>query len=606
MKTSQIVLAFLVILSLSDITFAYGAAQGNWRWRNDDGDVYTANWKDSLNTPVVLTEYENIRLRIESIYGSPYNVYENISLSYTEDLDNFLWTPINNLDTGKFFISASQYLLDTMSYFDNQLLSQNTPQYLYRRTITFDEVDNYYLFGEENSKYELEYSIKPTSNIQPGSAYFFSLCRDSISMNLYLDGPKEYATLLTPPINWIPQSSGTSKYLSGVFFTDTNNGIVVGGEWGVGDVILKTTNGGENWNLQSSGIAAYLYDVCFTDADTGWVIGYRSKILKTIDGGESWTPQLSGTTIDLRSLNFISSTTGWVVGEEGIILHTTNGGNNWSQQSSGIASILSDVYFIDADKGWAVSENGTILKTTDGGANWTPQSSGTTVILNSVYFTDANNGTAVGLDYSDTSGTIIRTTNGGDTWAQVTGVPDNSGLGSVYFSNTNIGWVVGAYGLILKTTDGGLNWIKLVSGSSKQLQSVRFIDNEIGWAVGAYGKILKTTNGGVTFVEEEKTHEIPTSYFLSNNYPNPFNPSTKIKYTIPTTNNPLLGGVRGGLITMKVYDVLGREVTTLVNESKQPGEYEVEFNASSLSSGIYFYQLSAGDFIQTKKMLLLK
>ena len=68
MKTSQIVLAFLVILLISDITFAYGPWQGNWRWRNDDGDVYTATWKDSVNTPVVLTDYENIRLRIENIF----------------------------------------------------------------------------------------------------------------------------------------------------------------------------------------------------------------------------------------------------------------------------------------------------------------------------------------------------------------------------------------------------------------------------------------------------------------------------------------------------------------------------------------------------------
>ena len=93
---------------------------------------------------------------------------------------------------------------------------------------------------------------------------------------------------------------------------------------------------------------------------------------------------------------------------------------------------------------------------------------------------------------------------------------------------------------------------------------------------------------------------------LKQNYPNPFNPTTKIKYSIPNIRSPLPGGARGGLITLKVYDVLGGEVTTLINETKQPGEYEIEFNAASFPSGVYFYQLKAGEFIQTKKMILLK
>ena len=96
------------------------------------------------------------------------------------------------------------------------------------------------------------------------------------------------------------------------------------------------------------------------------------------------------------------------------------------------------------------------------------------------------------------------------------------------------------------------------------------------------------------------------TFKLEQNYPNPFNPSTKIKYAIPIANNPLQGGVRGGLVQLKVYDVLGNEVATLVNKNQQPGNYEVEFNAANLSSGVYFYQLKSGEFIQTKKMILMK
>jgi len=96
---------------------------------------------------------------------------------------------------------------------------------------------------------------------------------------------------------------------------------------------------------------------------------------------------------------------------------------------------------------------------------------------------------------------------------------------------------------------------------------------------------------------------------LAQNYPNPFNPSTKIKFTIPATLNE----VEGSLVTLEVFDVLGNEIATLVNQEKQPGTYEVEFNATShsgsvrnLTSGIYFYQLKAGDFTETKKMILMK
>jgi hypothetical protein len=114
-------------------------------------------------------------------------------------------------------------------------------------------------------------------------------------------------------------------------------------------------------------------------------------------------------------------------------------------------------------------------------------------------------------------------------------------------------------------------------------------------------------------IEEITNEKLPQEFTLMQNYPNPFNPSTKIKYTIPETDNPLLGGARGGLVTLKVFDILGNEVATLVNEEQAPGVYEVEFNTSSsfrlvrnLVSGIYFYQLKAGSFIETKKMILLK
>ena len=88
----------------------------------------------------------------------------------------------------------------------------------------------------------------------------------------------------------------------------------------------------------------------------------------------------------------------------------------------------------------------------------------------------------------------------------------------------------------------------------------------------------------------------PSTFSLEQNYPNPFNPSTKIKYSVTQSSN----------VVLKIYDVLGNEVATLVNEEKPAGSYEVEFNPSSLTSGVYFYKLQAGSFVDTKKMILQK
>jgi photosystem II stability/assembly factor-like uncharacterized protein len=282
--------------------------------------------------------------------------------------------------------------------------------------------------------------------------------------------------------------------------------------------------------------------------------------------------------------------TGFAVGDNGTIMRTTNGGESWTKQTSGTTNNLRNVCFVrqgGTDIGIAVGLEGTILRTTNGGQSWSKQLSKTNAALNSVFFTDKNIGTVVGAN------TILRTTNGGATWQQ----SPNVYLNSVYFADNNTGWAVGERGLILKTTDGGLTWTKLVSGASRSLLAVQFIDSETGLIVGECGKILKTTNGGITtFIDEEETKVIPNNFYLSQNYPNPFNPSTRISWQSSIGSQQIL----------KVYDVLGREITTLVDEWREAGSYEVEFKASDLASGIYFYQLKVGEFISTKKMVLIR
>ena len=101
---------------------------------------------------------------------------------------------------------------------------------------------------------------------------------------------------------------------------------------------------------------------------------------------------------------------------------------------------------------------------------------------------------------------------------------------------------------------------------------------------------------GATFVEEEMKYSLPNQYALEQNYPNPFNPSTKIKYSIPNQSK----------VIIKVYDILGTEIEILVNEEKLTGTYELTWYAENLPSGVYFYQLQAGSFVETKKMVLMK
>ena len=114
--------------------------------------------------------------------------------------------------------------------------------------------------------------------------------------------------------------------------------------------------------------------------------------------------------------------------------------------------------------------------------------------------------------------------------------------------------------------------------------------------IGTQAAFLAWTDYDNVIVGVNKTDKLPSVYSLSQNYPNPFNPSTSIEFAIP----------RNSEVTLKIYNTLGQEVRTLINEQMSAGSYNYDFDASSLSSGVYFYTLKAGDFVQSKKMILLK
>ena len=310
--------------------------------------------------------------------------------------------------------------------------------------------------------------------------------------------------------------------------------------------------------------------------------------LKQIDGGQNWTVQNSGLYSDFNSVYFINHNTGWIAGSEGTILKTTDGGVNWISETAGTYTNLYSIFFVNNNLGLAVGDSGLILRTTDGGINWFPQLSPTDKNLQAVYFIDSETGFIVGLQ-----DVILKTVNGGLTWnLNTTGSLD--GFYDVYFVDVNQGWIVGRNGKIFKTTNSGLDWVyqlNPITGTGKYLRSVHFQDSNIGWIAGFSGVIFKTTNGGVTFIEDEPNSTQPNTFLLSQNYPNPFNPSTVISWQSPV----------GSWQTLKVFDVLGNEIATLVDEYKPAGRYEVEFYAAALPSGVYFYRIKAGSFVETKK-----
>ena len=206
---------------------------------------------------------------------------------------------------------------------------------------------------------------------------------------------------------------------------------------------------------------------------------------------------------------------------------------------------------------------------------------------------DSNNVMSCGWYFN----AISKSTNGGINWATVySGIESDTAFFSVKYFDANNAVVVGSAGKILYTSNGGINWTQQISGIGSSLMRLTFINSQTGWIVGKNGVILKTTTGGVVTGFTQTSSEIPDKFSLSQNYPNPFNPSTQINYELPITN----------YVSLKVYDNLGNEVETLVAEKQNTGSYSVDFNATSLPSGIYFYKLTTEKFSETKKMILIK
>lgn len=325
---------------------------------------------------------------------------------------------------------------------------------------------------------------------------------------------------------WVKQNSGTTKLLYMPFFTDNNNGTIVGQQ----GTILRTTDGGITWNSQYSTTLHSLTSVYFSDVNNGIAVGASGTVLKTEDGGETWVNQNSGFVFNfITALSFANSNVGVAVGEDGLIIKTTDGGENWFQQYSEITNWFYGVSFVNENVGTAVSFGGGIVRTTNGGATWVRQNSGTTEDLVGVFFTNVDHGTAVGY-----KGTILRTTDGGQTWNKQNGGTSNW-LRGIYFTDVNNGIVAGENGIILQTTNGGETWVKQNSGTTSSLVGVYLADINSGTIVGFDGTILKSVDLKLNFPNGGEQLEVGTyqniTWEASNNVS-----AVKIEYTTDNGN----------------------------------------------------------------------
>jgi hypothetical protein len=160
--------------------------------------------------------------------------------------------------------------------------------------------------------------------------------------------------------------------------------------------------------------------------------------------------------------------------------------------------------------------------------------------------------------------------------------------------NSQTVWVVGSNGLIAQTTNGGATWQQIPSPTTATLNSICFVDSIHGWIVGDSGVVLKVRDGMLA------TASVPGSaipaFALLQNYPNPFNPTTTILYSVPARC----------IVSLKICDLIGREVAILMDRVLPAGQYQVTWDATNLASGPYFCRLQVGSSVQTKRILLLK
>jgi len=348
--------------------------------------------------------------------------------------------------------------------------------------------------------------------------------------------------------------------------------------------INKSTDNGISWTLFSRKIVRTIY--VNTNGD---MYIARDSIQKSTDNGLTW---ITGENTKEFWTTITSNSSGDLFAVGNTVIRSTDNGSNWLSTTgfiggggNSIAVDLNDNLFIGC---WSVG----IYRSTNDGILW----SQTSFMMGDV------NGLTVHPNnnvYAATYNNVWKSTDIGVNWV-VTGT-ENLGLCRAIIATTSgdiyvAGESNAKYG-VFKSTDEGSTWTGVNSGFITSQDS---IITKLG--ISPDGYLFACATSGKVFRSAEPvmgvsaSDELPTGYSLKQNYPNPFNPITNVSFVIGHSS----------LVSLKVFDVLGREIAVLVNENKQPGEYNVRWDAKEVPSGVYFYRLIAGDFVQTNRMILIR
>jgi len=411
---------------------------------------------------------------------------------------------------------------------------------------------------------------------------------------------------------WYEKSNGLPDYYGYANAIDAYDSLIATGPFTTNpNLLYLTSDGGNSWFSRPLPGEVPI-DISIIGENNIWFCTGNGKIYRTTDGGFNWQLQFYDTSMTkfMNYLEMFDEMNGMAMGDApsndkpALFLKTTNGGVDWiSQNDTSLIGLVSgDIWrrvdFVDINTGYFFSSGESpqkLYKTSNSGKNWD-------VINDTIYC-------AVMKSYDeniflgeDTDGTIYRTLDGGQNWESENWNFLSWALDIEFTPGNPSNVWCGSFALSF-SSDTGKTWVKEFDNQDGIIYDIVFTDENTGWFFsgggGTLSNIYRTTNGGhggIVSVDDNESNLLIDNYILEQNYPNPFNPTTTIKYQIPELS----------FVTLKVYDVLGNEITTLVNEDKPVGTYEFEFSSTGLPSGIYFYQLQAGRFVETKKMVLMK
>jgi photosystem II stability/assembly factor-like uncharacterized protein len=311
------------------------------------------------------------------------------------------------------------------------------------------------------------------------------------------DGGATWANPATIPVD--------QTWLSLAFFVG-----LTGFASGTNGTIIKTTDGGATWSVKTTGTAGDLWTVFFTSPDTGYSAGSAGSIIMTKDGGETWEPIVSGVSSTLRDLNFLGGDTGYAVGGP-YLVRTANRGSNWVSRFFGTGVDMMSLASAGGDSLFALSADGAVYLTTDAGITWDSLSTRLAGRFFQMRFANSRIGYAVGE-----LGAIHKTVDGGSNWISVHGIAradfedakrayqkTRITLNAVQFANADVGWAVGDSGRIIKTVDGGANWVSQASHHTLRMYGLHVFDSNTAIAFGDQDVLLKTVDGGAHWVSKE-------------------------------------------------------------------------------------------------------